>query len=197
MVWLVSFCWLLQRIWKTNYSIINVANIWTLERMDGGLGLPRKKEDFLLGLVLVVLSMIIRANIFFWDKSLPNAGGGIGVSPSFFPSFAVSVLGVLGFCLIVCNYSGEIINSPLECFGGLSDFKKNKTVLLLVLINFAYVFAIVFAGYYIATFAYMLILGYFAGNKNLTMLGVSIGQLVVIHFFFEKLLVIQLPKGFF
>lgn len=154
----------------------------------------KKKEDFLLGLILLIFSAFTWVNISSWQKTMSHAGG-VGISPSFFPSFSVSVLGILGFFLVARNFSLVERRFMSDWSGSFPSLRKYKIVAYLILLNFGYVFLIVVFGYFLATFAYMLILGYFTGNKKWAMVGISTVQLVIIHLFFEKLLIIQLPKG--
>lgn len=160
------------------------------------------KRDFIISLVLLVLTIALYLSLSLMED--PRA--------AIFPKFVIIIMGVLLVALLLQSViSRQKIDKPALQSNHVNE-KKNPvprnafpfgTLLGCFLLIVLYFFVMEQLGFYVSAFLFFIAITFLLGRKELTMrkggirVGVAFIFTAVLFFLFNKLLVVQTPKGVF
>ncbi len=145
-----------------------------------------KNADIIIAIVILGLcGFLYRLIMDFPPPLLRNTPG-----PAYFPKLVVIGLASLSLILLVKEISGRSQY--------LSALKWNKHVLIAMGVAMGYVLLVPFAGYFLATFLFLICWIKVLENRGwLSVIAASVTFLVLVYAFFYKTLRVALPLGHF
>ena len=160
------------------------------------------KRDFIISLVLLVLTIALYLSLSLMED--PRA--------AIFPKFVIIIMGALLVALLLQSViSRQKIDKPALQSDHVNE-KKNPvprnsfpigTLLGCFCLIVLYFFVMEQLGFYVSAFLFFIAITFLLGRKELTMrkggirVGVAFIFTAVLFFLFNKLLVVQTPKGVF
>ena len=148
----------------------------------------KRHTDSIIGIGLLVFSFVMY--FFLIPHQIKEISYGAGsLSPSIFPKVATGIIGFLSIFLVINN-------AVFKKQTSLGKFGPNALRIILFLI--AYVIGIEILGYLAATGIFLFGLMFFLSRENWKRyILIVLVFLAVNYFFFEKVLKLILPRGYF
>ena len=154
-------------------------------------------RDIWFGIVLIATGLFLYFVLIPWQVDVPSGWKGTSLSPAFLPKIIAVCISVLGISLSIYSYISHRGLHATSTVEGASKREQNVRVLVTSLIFLFYFLLISYVGFLIATAIMLFVFCWFMGSRKwaviilLTVLGTT-----ATYFIFEKLMLIQLHRGY-
>ena len=160
----------------------------------------RQWIDTITGVILLIFAVIVYSLIPSQITLIETKS--VTFSPAFYPRLVIAALATLSLLYVVSSFfkkkSTEVTEKEIDQRETVVLREYAPRTLITIMIVLGYIYLLEFFGFLLATPLGLGVLTYHMGNRSMrTILLVVVIPTLVIYLFFEKVMIISLPKGTF